>query len=300
MLNNSKIKDLIRLGFDCNVKCKFCNFIKENEPQYNDFSFDNIKKQIDELAAKNIAYLSFSGGEPLLRTDLEEIISYAIQKGVKDIDIQTNAILLDNKRIINLKKAGLNIAFVSFHTHIPLLYEKLLGQKNIFDKIVNNIRLFIANDIEVILNPVINQLTYKYLASFAEYIITELKGIKSISLSVIQPHGSALKNYRLIPDYSEIDPYIKKFIQQIISQTEINIINPYCGLPMCIGDWYEYPDKNVEYIENFYVYKKNNNKIYLNKCKQCQFYKLCNGVWNNYVNIFGSTRTNTMLKTILK
>jgi MoaA/NifB/PqqE/SkfB family radical SAM enzyme len=296
MPGDSKIKNLIRLGFSCNVQCKFCNFIEEMEREYDDFSFSAIKKQIDNLAG--IDYISFSGGEPLVRDDLLKIIEYASQKGIANIDIQTNAILLDEKKIINLKKAGLNIAFVSFHIHLPLLYEKLLNQKNIFDLVYRNINLLLKHNIKVILNPVINSLTYKYLPGFASYIINNFPNIESISLSVIQPHGRALQYKKLLPNYLFISPYIKKFVSYIKDNSQIRVINPYCGLPMCIADWYLDLAKNVEYIENKENYKADKNKIYLSICKQCKYKNLCNGVWREYVDIFGEKEILKWLKPV--
>lgn len=298
MLNDSKIKNVIRLGFACNVNCKFCNFIPATETFYSDFSLSEIKRQIDKLANNNIRYVSLSGGEPLLRSDIEDIIAYAKEKGISDIDLQSNAILLDEDKIMRLQQAGLKIAFISFHTHLLLLFEKLLDKKGIFNIIVRNIKLLLKHKIEVVLNPVVNQLTFKYLAGYGQFVIREFPGIKSISLSVIQPHGRALNYKKLIPNYDQLSPYLERFLQYMHKSSNFYIINPYCGVPMCIGGWSNYLKNNVEYIENKDCYKQDANKIYLTNCNGCKFKMLCNGVWKNYVDIFGKEKTNFMLKPI--
>lgn len=300
MANDSKIKNLIRLGFACNANCLFCNFISENEPDYHDFSLGEIKRQLDALAEKNVGYVSLSGGEPLLRNDLEEIISYAKAKGFEDIDLQTNGILMTEQRILSLEAAGLNKVFVSFHTHLPILYEKLIGEKDVFQLIVRNIKSLLKTNIEVVLNPVINQLTFKYLLDYGKFIAQNFPDIRSISLSVIQPHGRALKFVKLIPDYRQLSPYIEIFLEWMNDNTKIHVINPYCGLPFCIGSWYKHLENNVEYIENKDSYREDSNKIYLTSCADCDFEKSCNGVWREYVEIWGREETNQMLKPIKK
>ena len=43
-------KDLIRTNISCNVNCLFCNFTTDNEKNFRQPSFQDIKKRIDELA----------------------------------------------------------------------------------------------------------------------------------------------------------------------------------------------------------------------------------------------------------
>ncbi len=61
----------------CNLKCKYCEVYKN---PINELNTEGHKKIIDRLAEMNIAILSFTGGEPLLRDDLFHLIDYAKAK----------------------------------------------------------------------------------------------------------------------------------------------------------------------------------------------------------------------------
>ena len=58
--------------------------------------------------------------------------------------------------------------------------------------------------------------------------------IQSISLSAVQPHGRATHNLQLLPDYEQLGKLVPDAIKAA-SQYGIKVLNPYCGLPVCVG-----------------------------------------------------------------
>src|SRR5437899_5959567 len=62
----------------CNLACTYCN-------EYDDYSkgvpLDEMKRRIDHLARLGTSIISFSGGEPLLHEDLDDLIRYIRRKG---------------------------------------------------------------------------------------------------------------------------------------------------------------------------------------------------------------------------
>lgn len=88
----------------CNAKCKHCHLGGHIEEQRaSPEQFGQICRQINPLIAQ------FSGGEPLLRKDLEEIIK-AVRRPNRSpyIDITTNGILLTPERYSSLLEAGVD------------------------------------------------------------------------------------------------------------------------------------------------------------------------------------------------
>ena len=292
-------KELVRVTIDCNANCCFCNFCKENEKDFKNPTKKELIRQIDYLRAKGADYIIFSGGEPLIYRGIIEIISYTRKLGFKDIELQTNALALDGKKIEELKNSGLTRLFISLHSHKDLINNALFN--SIYDTklVVENIKKLNKTGFKITLNPVVNSLTYKLLPDFAKFIIDNFPWLESISLSILQPHGRGYLNKFLLPNYQEISPYIIVFRDKL-NKAGIKVINPYCGLPMCVSNWDKYPEDNVEYIENFFRAFKNHdqNKIYLAKCQNCKFQFLCNGIWREYPEIFGTQLVNSWLKTI--
>ncbi len=80
----------------CNLTCKHC-FTAASRRPHNELTTDECKRTIDSMAAIGVGYIGWTGGEPLLRPDLEELTEYAGSKGIRST-ITTNGVLLDRKR----------------------------------------------------------------------------------------------------------------------------------------------------------------------------------------------------------
>ena len=160
---------------------------------------------------KSIGTLSITGGEPTLRKDLVFIINMASKiHSIRQINLQTNATLVSYKEYtVKLKKAGLDTAFVAFHSHKESVSNKLTSS-TFWDKTVQGIKNLLSIGIPITLNPVINKLNYHLLPQYVKFVKEEFPNIKCISLSFVQPVGRAWKNKWIIPRYSEVLPYLKK------------------------------------------------------------------------------------------
>lgn len=92
----------------CNIRCRYCQITRENLPE---FDFQKTKKIIDILDNMGIAMLSITGGEPLLREDVYDIIDYAKSKGLY-VRIASNGTLplVRYEKLINSKIDGISIS----------------------------------------------------------------------------------------------------------------------------------------------------------------------------------------------
>src|SRR4030042_6439061 len=192
---------IVRLGTRCNASCHFCNVPTENFPLAGELSGSQIKKEIKTLiGGKKGIKISLSGGEPTVRKDLPEIIRFAARNGAKVVEIQTNAIVLDDALYVKkLKKSGLDKAFVSFHSHIPRIQNLMLNRRGVYERCLEGIKNLLQEGVEVNLNPVVTTKNYKSLPDYIRFVKKHLPGIYSISLSVVQPRGRAWKNRKLVP-----------------------------------------------------------------------------------------------------
>jgi MoaA/NifB/PqqE/SkfB family radical SAM enzyme len=66
----------------CNLRCSFCHIWEERLPELDT---EAMKRVIDQLDRMGIAILSFTGGEPLLRSDCVPLVDYAAAKGLETI-----------------------------------------------------------------------------------------------------------------------------------------------------------------------------------------------------------------------
>jgi 12,18-didecarboxysiroheme deacetylase len=82
----------------CNLKCVHCYAFAEGEGLRKiELTTDEGKKLIDDLALFGVPVILFSGGEPVLRDDLPELIDYAVKKGMRAV-ISTNGTLITEEK----------------------------------------------------------------------------------------------------------------------------------------------------------------------------------------------------------
>jgi hypothetical protein len=74
---------------------------------------------------------------------------------------------------------------------------------------------------------------------------------------------------------------------------DIIINNPFCGLPLCIGNWHKRLERCVEYSENLLkqncgAQKKAHGygKVKAFFCHTCALGMFCNGVWKEYAQLY--------------
>ena len=287
--------NLLRIGLACNEKCIFCN-VPPEKYNYQDLISANqarrlIKKFVSSFPGEK---LIITGGEPTIREDLVELIAYAKKNKIPFVEIQSNSLLLDNEIYVQkLKAAGLDAVFVSLHSASAKIHDKLVGVKGAFERTCRGIKNLLNNDIITSLNIVVNCENYKELPKFIQFVISNFSGVREVSLSVVQPRGRAYKNKKIVPRYNLISPYIKKAIV-LAKKNNLLILNPYCGVPLCVGDWYKYLKNCMEYNEKFINDGQQAKiwppsffkKIKTPSCALCDLNKFCNGVWEEYADIY--------------
>jgi 12,18-didecarboxysiroheme deacetylase len=96
----------------CNLKCAHCYARSDETTGENEMNTDQAKFMISDLAEFGSPVLLFSGGEPLVRTDLLELAHYAVGKGMRAV-ISTNGTLITREKARELKEVGLSYVGIS-------------------------------------------------------------------------------------------------------------------------------------------------------------------------------------------
>ncbi|RLG70102.1 MAG: hypothetical protein DRO07_00990 [Candidatus Iainarchaeum archaeon] len=126
----------INLTDRCNFKCCFCN-IKQEAKQ--ELSLHEIKKLLEDLKELSVEHVSFTGGEPFLRNDIFEVLGLAKDMGF-DVNICTNASLLDKEKVEKLNELSIDWVTVSLHSLDKEKFEKITGIKGSFKRTIEGIK----------------------------------------------------------------------------------------------------------------------------------------------------------------
>jgi len=122
----------------CNLKCVHCyNDSGAGKPS-NEVSTDKAKEVIDDMARFGVPSVLFSGGEPLMRPDLFELIEYAVGKGLRTV-ISTNGTLISEQTAGKIKERGVSYVGISLDGIGPI-NDKFRGVDGAFERAVKGIR----------------------------------------------------------------------------------------------------------------------------------------------------------------
>lgn len=130
-----RLHDYLRLSITdrCNLRCVYC-MPKEGLPFFPSdkvMSQDEIIEMVENFAEMGISKFRITGGEPLLRTDVVDIVRRIKNvDGVEDVSITTNGLFL-GKLAKDLKEAGLDRLNISLDTFDPKRYKEITRGGNI-------------------------------------------------------------------------------------------------------------------------------------------------------------------------
>lgn len=121
--------DYLRLSVTerCNLRCTYCRADEGDCPKARELSADEFTQAVRVFAKLGIRKVRLTGGEPLLRKDILEIVqNIAAINGIKEISMTTNAQQLDG-RAARLKQAGLNRVNISIDSLKPDRFKEMCG-----------------------------------------------------------------------------------------------------------------------------------------------------------------------------
>ncbi|MFB6171730.1 MAG: TIGR04347 family pseudo-SAM/SPASM protein [Haloarculaceae archaeon] len=96
----------------CNLHCEHCYAAADTVTAPGELTTREGKRLLDDLASYGVPVVLFSGGEPLVREDLVDLVAYAADQGLRPV-LSTNGTLLTPDRVEALADAGLRYAGVS-------------------------------------------------------------------------------------------------------------------------------------------------------------------------------------------
>ncbi len=136
-------KPLPKLDFNvtnrCNFRCIHCCF-NSGETLLDEFSIKKIKEVLRDFKELGGQRIDVTGGEPLMRKDIAEIIKIGKKLDLK-IELVTNASLLTDRKLKLFKKLGLDAVAISLDGSDYKTYSKIRPvSRETYNKVVSNIK----------------------------------------------------------------------------------------------------------------------------------------------------------------
>ena len=159
------------VGQRCNLKCVHCYSQSKDIEYPGELNTKEAKAMLDGLAEYGAPVILFSGGEPLMREDLMELITYARDKGLRAV-ISTNGTLITEEKAEELKKFGLSYVGISLDG-LKETNDKFRGIEGAFDDALQGIRNCLKLGIKVGLRFTINKRNAQDIPGIFELIEKE-------------------------------------------------------------------------------------------------------------------------------
>lgn len=115
----------------CNLKCVHCYSDSKNKEYEGELTTDEAKSMISDLSDFKVPVLLFSGGEPLLREDIFDLIEFTIKMGIK-VAISTNGTVINKIKAKQIKDLGVRYVGISLDG-IGEINDKFRGVEGAFE-----------------------------------------------------------------------------------------------------------------------------------------------------------------------
>jgi MoaA/NifB/PqqE/SkfB family radical SAM enzyme len=144
--------------------------------------------------------ISVTGGEPLLRPDLYELLHYIHERGLAT-HMCTNGVLLDRDNVLLLRDSGVDAVSVSIESTEREIHETLRGPGS-FDRAVAGVRLLreLAPDIRIGINYLITTANFRNMAAMIPF--AESLGVHQVKFAPI--HTNLLHRRKRIESYGNL------------------------------------------------------------------------------------------------
>lgn len=229
-MTEAPIALLAELTYRCPLRCAYCSNPTDWRDYGDELDTATWSRVLGEAAALGALHVHFSGGEPLLRDDLESLVRTA-----RDVGLYTNLITsawrVTRERLAALADAGLDHVQVSVQDSDAALADALAGteadaHKRVAARWVKELGLALS------VNAVLHR---RNLARVGEIIaLAESLGAERLELANTQWHGSALVHRdALMPDRETLAR------AQAVALAERERLRGRMDVIWVIPDWYE-------------------------------------------------------------
>jgi heme b synthase len=151
----------------CNLFCAHCRASAQEHDYQGELSTARCFELIDQIAEVGKPILILTGGEPLLRSDIFEIGSYAHHKGLRVV-IGTNGTLIDDEMARRIKTIPASRISISLDFPTPDLQDRFRGKIGAFTAAIEGIRCAHNAGLEVQINSTITRLNVGYLPALVD------------------------------------------------------------------------------------------------------------------------------------
>jgi PqqA peptide cyclase len=232
---------LAELTHRCPLRCPYCSNPLDLSRASAELDTAAWCRVFDEAAALGVLQVHFSGGEPLVRRDLVELVAHAAKAGLY-VNLITSGIGLDARRLARLVEAGLEHVQLSLQDSDPAMGDRIAGLPGAQRAKREAAALACAAGLPLTVNAVVHRQNLERLEDMIDLAVS--LGAERLEVAHVQYYGWALANRAaLLPSREQLDratATVEAARARLAGRLVIDYVVPdyYAHRPKaCMGGW---------------------------------------------------------------
>lgn len=187
---------VLELTRRCNLRCVHCRASADRNGLCDELVTEEWFRLLRDIASFSKPIIILSGGEPLLREDVFDIITYGRKIGLT-MTLSTCGVTLTEQAVAKLKESGIGRVSVSIDGKDAVTHDFIRQQKGVYDAALGAIELLKRYGIAFQINTTVTKYNFKHLNKILELAID--LGAASFHPFFLVPVGRArdLKDFQL-------------------------------------------------------------------------------------------------------
>lgn len=154
----------------CNLSCIHCRASAECGPYENELSTAECFKVLDDIASFSTPIIIFTGGEPLLRDDIYDLVQHGSDLGLRCV-MATNGSLLDETVVGRLIDVGIQRISLSLDGAARETHDTFRKVEGSFDSVINGAKLATSAGLPFQINSTITRLNLDELPAMLDLAV---------------------------------------------------------------------------------------------------------------------------------
>ncbi|MFZ5943494.1 MAG: putative heme d1 biosynthesis radical SAM protein NirJ2 [Bacillota bacterium] len=198
----------------CNMYCKHC-YRDAGEKAENELSTEEAKKLIEQIKKAGFRIMIFSGGEPLMRPDIFELVDYAAKLGLRPV-FGTNGTLITREVARKLKSLGVMGMGISLDSLDPAKHDELRCFPGGFQQAVQGMENCLAENLPFQIHTTVMDWNKDEIEDITDFAVKKGAVAHHIFFLVPTGRGADIESESLrAQEYEEIITRIMKKQQQV-------------------------------------------------------------------------------------
>jgi MoaA/NifB/PqqE/SkfB family radical SAM enzyme len=127
----------VAVTYKCQCRCDHCYSDSPERQDENELTTAELKWVLRQVRGLGSQAVHFSGGEPLLRKDLPELVAYSRKLGLLS-RVNTNGLLINRETARRLKAAGVTECGISLDSADPAVHEHFRGTTKLYERVLRS------------------------------------------------------------------------------------------------------------------------------------------------------------------